>query len=184
MNAAEPKCQTCELILDYATYVGNGLSIVGLLLTIAVYLGDLVRLVCDLIFCCHLIIQLETKPFKRQVNRKLRSSHIGATNKFMFDYYIELLIALSGSLLLMNAAYIAFSLIGGWQSGGSALIGCMICGVALHYLLLCSFAWMSALALLQHLIFNKVLVVVERYFLKACIVSFGNFIYIYLFWPL
>ena len=37
------KCKICEKILEYATYIGNFLSIFGLVMTITVYLKDYIK---------------------------------------------------------------------------------------------------------------------------------------------
>ena len=37
------ECIICEKLLEYTTYIGNGLSIFGLIITIAVYLRDYLK---------------------------------------------------------------------------------------------------------------------------------------------
>jgi hypothetical protein len=69
----------------------------------------------------------------------------------MFDYYVEVLITLAANLLIMNVAYLAFSVLK-WVENMAA---CVFFGVMLHYFLLGSFLWMLCLAFLQYLIFNK-----------------------------
>jgi hypothetical protein len=89
--------------------------------------------------------------------------------KFMFDYYVEIIITLSASLLIMNIFYILFSLIT-WDRYISF---CVIVGALLHYSLLSSFCWMLSLAFLQYLIFNKVLVIVNRYYAMSAGLALG-----------
>ena len=98
--------------------------------------------------------------------RKLKHSN-SSQQAFMFDHYIEILISLSASLLAMNIAYIVFSLVT-WSSTN---VICVVFGVLLHYFLLNSFCWMLSLATLQYLMFNNVLIIVNRYFLKAALFS-------------
>lgn len=88
----------------------------------------------------------------------------------MFDYYVEILVSLSASLLAMNVLYLVFSVLT-WQSD---LIVCMITGVFLHYFLLSSFSWMLCFSILQYLTFNKVLFVINKYYLKSAIFSLSN----------
>ena len=103
--------------------------------------------------------------------RKKLSKSNSVTFKSMFDYYIELLVSLSSSLLAMNVLYLIFSVLT-WNSN---LELCMIIGVLLHYFLLGSFAWMLCFSILQYLTFNKVLFVINKFYLKAAIFSLGIF---------
>ena len=88
--------------------------------------------------------------------------------KTMFDYYIELLISLSFSLLFMNMFYLIFSQIK-WNKHGHEL--CVTIAGFLHYFLLSSFCWMLSFALLQYLTFNKVFVVIKNYYIYAALFS-------------
>ncbi|CAF0740855.1 unnamed protein product, partial [Brachionus calyciflorus] len=139
-------CKICDSILEYTTYIGNFLSMIGLLMTSAIYLYDKID--------------------------KLRSRRLNSNEsrfKQMFEYYIEILICLTISLLLMNIFYVAFSLLK-WNEH---LIACVSIGVALHYTLLCSFSWMLSFSILQYFTFNKVLVTIQNYFSKAVLFSLG-----------
>ncbi len=91
--------------------------------------------------------------------------------KSMFDYYIEILISLSFSLLAMNVLYLLFSFLT-WNTN---LAMCMVVGILLHYFLLSSFAWMLCFSILQYLTFNKVLFVIKRFYLKSALFSFCKF---------
>ena len=99
-------------------------------------------------------------------NKKLNANE--QPYKFMFDYYIEILISLSLSLLFMNIFYIVFSIL----TWNDSLVSCMTFGVLLHYCLLNSFCWMLCFSILQYLTFNKVLFVINRYYLLSAIFSF------------
>ena len=88
----------------------------------------------------------------------------------MFDYYVKLLISLCVNLLAMNIIYILFSRFK-WNEN---LVGCMFCGVLLHFCLLSSFGWMLCFAVLHYLSFNKVLIVINNYFLKSTLFSLGK----------
>jgi hypothetical protein len=105
---------------------------------------------------------------RKAMNKKMNASE--QPSAFMFDYYIELLMSLSLSLLLMNLAYIIFSV----QQWNVNLTSCMVFGVVLHYLLLNAFCWMLCFSILQYLTFNKVLFVIERFYLMSALFSFGN----------
>jgi G protein-coupled receptor 64 len=87
----------------------------------------------------------------------------------MFDYYVELIITLSASLLIMNISYILFSFIT-WDKHMTL---CLLVGSLLHYSLLSSFFWMLSLSFLQYLIFNKVLVIVNRYYAMSAGLALG-----------
>lgn len=89
----------------------------------------------------------------------------------MFDYYIQILVSLSASLLAMNILYIIFSFLK-WNTD---LELCMIVGVLLHYFLLSSFAWMLCFSVLQYLTFNRVLFVINNYYFKSAIFSLCRF---------
>ena len=91
-------------------------------------------------------------------------------HSFMFDHYIEILVSLSLSLLSMNIAYIVFSLI----SWSTQEVLCVVFGALLHYFLICSFCWMLSLAILQYLMFVKVFVMVNKFYLKATLFSMGK----------
>lgn len=87
----------------------------------------------------------------------------------MFDYYVEIIITLSASLMVMNIFYILFSFIT-WDK---YMNWCLFIGALLHYSLLSSFLWMLSLAFLQYLIFNKVLVIVNRYYAMSAGLALG-----------
>ena len=99
---------------------------------------------------------------RKKINKKNAISF-----KSMFDYYIEILISLSFSLLAMNDLYLLFSFLT-WNTN---LAMCMAIGILLHYFLLSSFAWMLCFSILQYLTFNKVLFVIKRFYLKSAIFS-------------
>lgn len=103
--------------------------------------------------------------------KELRKQKGNQMVKFMFDYYIELLVSLSASLLLMNIFYIVFTFLD-WHS---YLTSCMTIGVILHYTLLNSFCWMLCFSLLQYLTYNRVLTLIDRFYLKSAIFSMGNY---------
>ena len=88
----------------------------------------------------------------------------------MFDYYVQILISLSFTLLFMNTFYIVFSTVSSKKEG---LPYCITISVILHYLLLSSFCWMLSFALLQYLTFNKVFVVIKNYYLYTVVFSLG-----------
>jgi hypothetical protein len=108
--------------------------------------------------------------------RKSKSNEYQSTG-FMFDYYVKLLISLCVNLLAMNIVYVVFSRVK-WNEN---LVGCMFCGVLLHFSLLSSFGWMLCFAILQYLSFNKVLIVINNYFLKSTIFSLGTFEFLFFF---
>ena len=88
----------------------------------------------------------------------------------MFDYYIQILMSLSFMLLALNVAYIAFSKVTVTTHGTQL---CVAIGALMHYILLSSFGWMLCFAVLQYLTFNKVLFVVNNYYIYSAIFSFG-----------
>ncbi|RNA36634.1 G-coupled receptor -like protein [Brachionus plicatilis] len=139
-------CKLCNTILKYLTYVGNFMSMLGLLCTIAVYLSDKIK-------------RLKHQRFNSNENRF----------KLMFDYYIEILICLSISLFLLNLFYVIFSFLK-WDENSNS---CMTIGVLLHYFLLGSFSWMLSLSILQYFTFNRIFVTIQNYFIKALIFSLG-----------
>lgn len=43
LDEVEPKCETCQSVLNVLTYVGNAFSMFGLALTIGIYSGDMIK---------------------------------------------------------------------------------------------------------------------------------------------
>lgn len=138
------ECETCDFILKYSSYAGSIASIICLSVLILFYSKDLIK-----------------KKMKKSKSLGFKS---------MFDYYTQVLISLSFSLLFMNMFYIVFSTVT-WSANGHEF--CVTISVCLHYFLLSSFCWMLSFAILQYLTFNKVFIVIKNYFLYASVFSLG-----------
>ena len=165
------KKKVFSTIPRYATYIGNGLSMFGLAATIVVYFHDIIKY-----FYIYIIKMAIKENFTFNcILRKLKNKSYSSQRslKFMFDYYTEILLSLSISLLSMNIAYIVFSLV----TWNTQPIVCTLFGVLLHYFLLSSFCWMLCLGILQYLMFNRVLLVINKYYLKVSLFSIRKIFY-------